>query len=216
MNISVAIEDPNGLPLRQHTFAGAGTFVVAQPGKTFTVRVTTGSSETIATRLYIDGVDTGWKTNVTKRHVFKGWQQPGGQSLRQFVFAAPPTVEDASMLPAGAANQLDSLGEIKLIAWRTVPGDPKKQGKKRAPPKGVAHVQQAVPEGKKVLAVGVTTAAGAIMPHAPHPFSSRKRDKKGGPIATITLRYCVPDALALSPIDSLKKVGESASASGTQ
>ena len=129
--ISVAIEDPNGLPLRQHTFAGAGTFVVAQPGKSFTVRVTSGFSGTIATRLYIDGADTGWQRHIKASHVFTGWMQQGGTSVRQFVFAAPPTVEDANMLPPGAANQLGSLGEIKLIAWPTVPKDPKKQSKKR-------------------------------------------------------------------------------------
>ena len=80
-------------------------------------------------------------------------------------------------------------------------------------PKGAKPEQQAVPEGKKALALGVTVAAGSTVP-VQWKASKFKSDRSGADLGKVELRYCVPEALRLSNDPALKAAAEALIAAG--
>ena len=204
--------------LEVHSFA-AGNFCVAQPDAEFTIVLRNRTSQRVAFELYVDGKKVESKRigpNRTSSMV--GWPVDD-HTCRAFVFSPPPTF-DASMagaplelssagrakaVPASSGN-LNALGEVRAVIWPTYE---RSQVAVRKPFHSARHHRQmAVPEDKKAVALGVTTGAGTTLSDHRKALSKNKTDKSRGPLGTVTLRYCVPDALRLSPDASLKAVGE--------
>ena len=204
--------------LEVHSFA-AGNFCVAQPDAEFTIVLRNRTSQRVAFELYVDGKKVESKRigpNRTSSMV--GWPVDD-HTCRAFVFSPPPTF-DASMagaplelssagrakaVPASSGN-LNALGEVRAVIWPTYE---RSQVAVRKPFHSACHHRQmAVPEDKKAVALGVTTGAGTTLSDHRKALSKNKTDKSRGPLGTVTLRYCVPDALRLSPDASLKAVGE--------
>lgn len=205
--------------LEVHSFA-AGNFCVAQPDAEFTIVLRNRTSQRVAFELYVDGKKVESKRigpNRTSSMV--GWPVDD-HTCRAFVFSPPPTFDASSMhgaplalssacrtkaMPASSGN-LNALGEVRAVIWPTYE---RSQVAVRKPFHSASHHRQmAVPEDKKAVALGVTTGAGTTLSDHRKALSKNKTDKSRGPLGTVTLRYCVPDALRLSPDASLKAVGE--------
>lgn len=201
--------------LEVHSFA-AGNFCVAQPDAEFTIILRNRTSQRVAFELYVDGTKVESKRiGRNKTSSVVGWPVDD-HTCRAFVFSPPPTF-DASMhgaplalsasltVPASSGN-LNALGEVRAVIWPTYE---RSQVAVRKPFHSARHHRQmAVPEDKKAVALGVTTGAGTTLSDHRKSLSKHKTDRSRGPLGTLTLRYCVPDALRLSPDASLKAVGE--------
>ena len=209
LELSVCI---GGAPLRTHSLP-PGEFVVAQPGSAFTIKLKNVWHDRISVSVTVDGQWTGTNTqfNPGHEHVVHGFRMPGGNQAQQFVFAYPPTFEgsaSAAPLP-GTAAALGALGSIKATAWPVKPKSLQQvmMDARSSGPKGAKPEQQAVPEGKKALALGVTVAAGSTVP-VKWKASKFKSDRSGADLGKVELRYCVPEALRLSNDPALKAAAD--------
>jgi hypothetical protein len=216
VELSVCI---GGAPLRSHSLP-PGEFVVAQPGSAFTIKLKNVWHDRISVEVKVDGQWTGSNKQLKPGHerVVQGFRMQGGNQAQQFVFAYPPTFEgstSAAPLP-GTSAALGALGSITATAWPTQPKSQKqimKEARSGIGPSGVTPEQQAVPEGKKALALGVTVAAGSTVP-TKWKASKHKSDKSGANLGKVELRYCVPDALKLSNDPALKAAADALIAAG--
>ena len=212
--------------LEVHSFA-AGSFCVAQPNEEFAIIFHNQASQKVSFDLSVDGKKVGSTkhTGPNKTFTTPGWRLDD-HNCRAFVFSPPPTFDasqpraapapsssahrklaSSSAAPAASADALNALGEIKAVVW---PVKQRTQGAKLCSQHGKRpeHQQMAVPEDKKTMALGVTTGAGSTVSYKKSVSSEYKTDHSRGPLGTVTLRYCVPDALRLSPNPTLKAVGE--------
>ena len=103
-------------------------------------------------------------------------------------------------------SSFDALGEVKAVVWPVKPCKTAPVRSQRGA-RPELHQQAAVPEDKKAVSLGVTTGAGSTA-RSVKKICTTKTDRSRGPLGTVKLRYCVPDALRLSPDPSLKAVGE--------
>ena len=215
LEVSVCI---GGAPLRTHSLP-PGEFIVAQPGSAFTIKLKNVWHDRICVELKVDGQGTGATQFLTPgfEKTIQGFRMQGGNHVQQFVFAYPPTFEgsaSAAPLP-GSSAALGALGSITATAWPTKPKSQQQIMKeaRSGGPKGAKPEQQAVPEGKKALALGVTVAAGSTVPVKWKP-SKFKSDRSGGDLGKVELRYCVPEALKLSNDPAIKAAAEALIAAG--
>ena len=213
LELSVCI---GGAPLRTHSLP-PGKFVVAQPGSAFTIKLKNVWHDRICVQVKVDGQKTGSSSVIKPGHErsVNGFRMQGGTQVQQFVFAYPPTFEgstSAAPLP-GSSAALGALGSITATAWPTKPKSQKARKKDSRGPSGAKPEQQAVPEGKKALALGVTVAAGSTVP-AKWKASTSTADTSGGDLGKVELRYCVPDALRLSNDPALKAAADALIAAG--
>ena len=202
-----------GKDLEVHSFA-AGEFCVAQPNEEFKIILGNRTSTGAAFELFVDGKQVGANKHVRANRIYTvpGWRVDD-HTCRAFVFSPPPTFDASAsasshLKPAASSartSSFDALGEVKAVVWPMMP-------RKTAPVRSQRgarpeHQQAAVPEDKKAVSLGVTTGAGSTA-RSVKKICTTKTDRSRGPLGTVKLRYCVPDALRLSPDPSLKAVGE--------